>query len=223
MNTLALLQLFRLTSPALPIGAYSYSQGLESAIEHGWVHDTISAEVWLAEQLAGPLTRFELPLLGQALTAAAADDAAGLASANSLWLASREAAELYAETVQTGYSLRVLLLELPELSEAQRRTLTELEPLGLPVAWAMASRVLGIDAESALAGYLWAWLENQVMVLMKALPMGQLAGQKLFSALLPRLAAVVAMLPAGPESGFAPGLAWLSMQHETQYSRLFRS
>ncbi|MDN0083718.1 urease accessory UreF family protein [Crenobacter sp. SG2305] len=223
MNTLALLQLFRLTSPALPIGAYSYSQGLESAIEHGWVHDTVSAEVWLVEQLDGPLTRFELPLLGQALAAAADDDAAGLASANALWLASREAAELYAETVQTGYSLKTLLLELPELDAAQRRTLTELEPLGLPVAWALASRVLGLDADAALAGYVWAWLENQVMVLMKALPMGQLAGQKLFSALLPRLAAVLTSLPASPESGFAPGLAWLSMRHETQYSRLFRS
>lgn len=218
-----LLQLLRLASPALPIGAYSYSQGLESAIEHGWVRDPASAQRWLAELMDGPLTRYEWPLLGNALAAAATGDGERLVELNEEWLASRESAELRAETEQTGYSLKVLLLSLPETGETERTWLSGLDPLGLPLAYAIAARVFGIAAQEALSAYAWSWLENQVMVLMKALPMGQTAGQQLFSALLPGLSAALRQLPAEPRSSFSPGFAWLSMQHETQYSRLFRS
>jgi urease accessory protein len=223
MSSLALLQLLRLASPALPIGAYSYSQGLESAIEHGWVHDAASAGAWLADSLDGPLARYEWPMLAAALAAAEADDATSLAELNIEWLASRESAELRAETEQTGYSLKQLLLALPETSAPLQACLQGLHPLGLPVAYAVAATVLGVKPEQALSAYAWSWLENQIMVLMKALPLGQTAGQQLFSALLPRLSEVLQSLPAQPLSGFAPGLAWLSMRHETQYSRLFRS
>jgi urease accessory protein len=218
-----LLQLLRLASPALPIGTYSYSQGLESAIEHGWVRDPASAERWLAELIAGPLTRYEWPLLANALLAAAAGDGRRLAELNDEWLASRESAELRAETEQTGYSLKVLLLSLPETGELERGWLNGLDPVGLPLAYAIAARVFGIAVHEALSAYAWGWLENQVMVLMKALPMGQTAGQQLFSSLLPSLSATLRQLPAEPRSSFSPGFAWLSMQHETQYSRLFRS
>lgn len=222
-SALPLLQLLRLASPALPIGSYSYSQGLESAIEHGWVTDAASAGEWLADSLNGPLARYEWPLLAAALAATASSDAARLLELNDEWLATRESAELRAETEQTGYSLKILLLALPETGEQARAWLEQMTPLGLPVAYAIAAHVLGLKAEEALSASAWSWLENQIMVLMKALPMGQTAGQQLFSSLLPRLSAVLQDLPSEPASGFAPGLAWLSMRHETQYSRLFRS
>jgi urease accessory protein len=218
-----LLQLLRLASPALPIATYSYSQGLESAIEHGWVRDVASAGTGLNDLIAVPLSRYEWPLLSSALLAAAVGDGERLAALNDEWLATRESAELRAETEQTGYSLKVLLLALPETGERERAWLEPLSPLGLPIAYAVAARVFGIQADEAVTAYAWSWLENQIMVLMKALPMGQTAGQQLYSHLLPQLSATLAQLPAQPVSGFAPGFAWLSMQHETQYSRLFRS
>lgn len=217
---MAAFQLLRLASPALPIGAYSYSQGMESAIEHGIAHDSASAKIWIADQLHGPVGRWEAPLLWHSLLAAEAGNWARLEELNQRWLASRETKELRAETEQTGYSLIQLLkaLDAGELPLAG--------PVGLLAAWALAARHWEIYPQAALQAYLWSWLENQIMVLMKALPMGQVAGQKLLGELLPALentAELAQNLPEDVMSGFAPALAWLSAQHETQYSRLFRS
>lgn len=219
VSGLALLQCLRLASPALPIGAYSYSQGLESAIEHGWVSDAASARTWIADQIAGPLTHWEGPLLWRALLAVQAEDMETLTGLNAQWLASRESRELHAETLQTGYSLRQLLL-----ATGEAQTLPELP--ALPCVWARAAASWGVPPDAALYAWAWSWLENQIMVLMKALPLGQTAGQQLIAGLLAELEAaihVAMQLPDEELSSFAPGLAWLSAQHETQYSRLFRS
>ncbi|MDR3412716.1 MAG: urease accessory UreF family protein [Formivibrio sp.] len=217
---MAAFQLLRLASPALPIGAYSYSQGMESAIEHAVVRDSVTARIWIADQLDGPVGRWEAPLLWHSLLAAEQEDWAQLDGLNQRWLASRETRELRAETEQTGYSLIQLLkaLDAGELPLAGS--------VGLLAAWALAARHWNIYPQAALQAYLWSWLENQVMVLMKALPMGQVAGQKLLGELLPELEVATQRaqsLPQADLSGFAPALAWLSARHETQYSRLFRS
>lgn len=217
---MAAFQLLRLASPALPIGAYSYSQGMESAIEHEVVRDSATARVWIADQLNGPVGRWEAPLLWHSLLAAEQENWMRLDELNQRWLASRETRELRAETEQTGYSLIQLLkaLDAAELPLAG--------PVGLLAAWALAAKHWTIYPQAALQAYLWSWLENQVMVLMKALPMGQVAGQKLLGELLPELEATTQLAQSLPEaelSGFAPALAWLSARHETQYSRLFRS
>ncbi len=217
---MAAFQLLRLASPALPIGAYSYSQGMESAIEHGIAHDAASAHVWIADQLNGPVGRWEAPLLWHSLIAAETENWAQLEQLNQRWLASRETKELRAETEQTGYSLMQLLKEL------DAGALPLAGPVGLLAAWALAAHYWNIYPQAALQAYLWSWLENQIMVLMKALPMGQVAGQKLLGQLLPELDAASQLAQTLPEdslSGFAPALAWLSARHEMQYSRLFRS
>ncbi len=217
---MAAFQLLRLASPALPIGAYSYSQGMESAIEHGIARDWATARVWIADQLNGPVGRWEAPLLWHSLLAAEQENWVQLDTLNQRWLASRETRELRAETEQTGYSLIQLLKALDggELPLAGS--------VGLLAAWALVARHWHIYPQAALQAYLWSWLENQVMVLMKALPMGQVAGQKLLGELLLELEAATLLAQSLPEadlSGFAPALAWLSARHETQYSRLFRS
>jgi urease accessory protein len=217
---LAVFQLLRLASPALPIGAYSYSQGMESAIEHGLAVDADTAAAWIGDQLQGPLGRWEAPVLWYCLQAAAQQDWEVLQQWNQRWLASRETRELRAETEQTGYSLLQLLQSLGASESPLAGA------VGLPAAWALAARYWQLAPEAALQAYLWSWLENQVMVLMKALPMGQVAGQALLTRLLPVLQAAALQVPtlAGENlSGFAPGLAALSAMHETQYSRLFRS
>jgi urease accessory protein len=229
----ALLSLMRLSSPALPIGGFSYSQGLEAAIDAGWVRSEADVSQWIASLLQANIGCFDAPL-GIALFRAVAEGDDALADAlHERWLASRETAELRAETLQMGQSLLQMLAGLD--LDARVRARVEFlrsgrSECGLPLAWALAARAFGLDPVSALAAWLWAWLENQVMAAIKAVPLGQQAGQRLFSELRPALAAVIARCaepsaanPPDRWSNFAPGFAIASARHETQYSRLFRS
>lgn len=218
--------LLRLASPQLPIGGYSYSQGLELAVEQGLVDSPQSAQRWIADQLLLNLARFEAPLLLAHCEAAAAGDWARLQDLAAQQRASRESRELRLESRQMGYSLEQLLAGLPELDEAARALFAELPEPGLAVAWALAARAWRIAPQDALAAWLWGWLENQLAVLMKTLPLGQQAAQRLTSALLPQLEQaqrLASELPAEHWGSAAFGLALASMAHERQYSRLFRS
>ncbi len=219
-------QLLRLASPQLPIGGYSYSQGLEMAVDSALVHDPDSARRWIADQLLLNLARFEAPLLLAHCRAAAVADWDRLADLAERHRASRESRELALESRQMGYSLKQLLEGLPELDEAARTFLNTQAELGLAPAWALAARTWNISAEDALAAWLWGWLENQLAVLMKTLPLGQQAAQRLTSELLPLLEqARHQAITLEPEhwGSAAFGLALASMAHERQYSRLFRS
>jgi urease accessory protein len=207
-----LSRLLQLASPALPVGAYSYSGGLEAAIDAGLVQDAASAQRWIGDVLEHSLARMEAPLM---LRMIERPDPAW----NELFLASRETAELRAETVQMGYSLAKLLDSLG-LEPIEEQEIT------FPLAYAHAVRCWGLAAREALVAYLWAWLENQVMAALKAVPLGQTDGQKILLALgarLEPLAARAAALGDDELGNFAPRLAILSSRHETQYSRLFRS
>jgi len=218
--------LLRLASPQLPIGGYSYSQGLELAVDQGLVDSPDSAQRWLADQLLLNLARFEAPLLLAHCQAAAVGDWTRLRDLAAQQRASRESRELRLESRQMGYSLEQLLAGLPELDDASRALFAELPEPGLAVAWALAARAWRIDPQDALAAWLWGWLENQLAVLMKTLPLGQQAAQRLTSALLPQLEQaqrLASALPAEHWGGAAFGLALASMAHERQYSRLFRS
>ena len=220
----------------MPIGGFSYSQGLETAVERGWITGETSAQTWVADLLRYNLGRFEAPLLGQLCVAVKADDWVQARRLNARYLASRESAELRAETLQMGYSLWQLLVSLPEMQAQYAAVKTELQDLlneqteqtqvSLPLVWSIAARCFDLSAAEALTGYLWAWLENQIMAALKAVPLGQQAGQRLFSALLPTVATVVEQALSLPEqawSNTAPGFAMATSWHESQYSRLFRS
>ena len=200
---MSLARLLQLASPTLPVGAYSYSQGLEAAVEAGIVRDAESAERWI-----GDVLEFSIAPMDGAVVLSMMEGE----NRNELYLASRETAELRAETLQMGYSLCRLLRELGLEGVPEGE-------VAFPVAFAFAARTWGISAEHAVQAYLWSWLENQVMAAVKAVPLGQTAGQKMLLTLSARIS-----LP-GENSfiNFASGLAILSTQHETQYSRLFRS
>lgn len=218
--------LLRLASPQLPIGAYSYSQGLESAIELGIVHDIESAHTWLADQLALNVACFEAPLLARMLKAAASGEWNQLLEWAEEYTASRETRELHTESRQMGFSLMQLLSKLPDLDEEMQHRLRGIAEPGLPLAWALAARIWDLSPRDALAAWLWGWLENQLAVLMKALPLGQQAAQGLLSRLLPKLDEALETALACPDRHLANGtlgLSIASMAHETQYSRLFRS
>ncbi len=218
--------LLRLASPQLPIGGYSYSQGLEMAVENGWVNDSDSARRWLEDQLLLNLARFEAPLLLAHCEAAAQDDWPRLLQLAAEHRASRETRELQLESRQMGYSLTQLLDGLPELDQPARDCLAAADEPGLALAWALAARAWQITPADAVTAWLWGWLENQLAVLMKTLPLGQQAAQRLTSQLLPVLSQAQRDASELPEAawGSAPlGLVLTSMAHERQYSRLFRS
>ncbi|WP_268799345.1 urease accessory protein UreF [Pseudomonas huanghezhanensis] len=218
--------LLRLASPQLPIGGYSYSQGLEMAVEQSIVTDPATAGRWIGDQLLLNLARFEAPLLLAHCTAAADDDWAQLLRLSEEHRASRETRELHLESRQMGYSLRQLLIGLPEMDPPARSFLEPVDEPHLALCWSLAARAWRISPQDALAAWLWSWLENQLAVLMKTLPLGQQAAQRLTSELLPLLqrAQQCATDQDPRHIGGAPwGLALASMAHERQYSRLFRS
>lgn len=221
MNAAALLHLLQFASPALPIGGYSYSQGLEAALEQGLVHDADTAQAWMARYLDEVVARWDAPILWRLLKAFAARDAAAIAEWGECFLASRDTAELRAETVQMGYSLARLVAELGVADTAALGA-----DVTLPLAYACAVDGLDIPHEEALLAMIFSWLENQVLVCVKSVPLGQVAGQRLLLALRPDIerAAQVAQALADEElSNWAPGLSMLSMRHEVQHGRLYRS
>ncbi|MBT8765517.1 urease accessory protein UreF [Metapseudomonas boanensis] len=219
-------QLLRLASPQLPIGGYSYSQAMELAVDQGLVQDPASAARWIEDQLLLNLARFEAPLLLAHCVAAADEDWCELKALNECHRASRETRELHLESRQMGYSLQQLLDDLPEQDDAARALLADLEEPALAVAWSLAARAWRIAPQDALSAWLWGWLENQLAVLMKTLPLGQQSAQRLTSQLLPSLEhaqRTASELHPSRWGSAAFGLALASMAHERQYSRLFRS
>jgi urease accessory protein len=221
MNAAALLHLLQFASPALPIGGYSYSQGLEAALEQGLVHDAATARAWIARQLDEVLAHWDAPILWRLLQAFAARDGAAVRDWGDCFLASRDTAELRAETIQMGYSLARLV---EELGVADTSALGP-DPT-LPLAFACAVDGLGIPQEEARLAMLFSWAENQVLVCVKSVPLGQVAGQRLLLSLRPdieRAARMARSLPDEALSNWAPGLSMLSMRHEVQHGRLYRS
>jgi urease accessory protein len=224
MTPATLLGLMRLASPALPVGGYSYSDGLEAAIDAGVVHDEASTADWLADQLHLGLARADLPLLAQAHAAWQTHDAARIAELTAWWLTTRETSELRAQTEQMGRSMLDWLQ--PQLPPGDPRIATLAAAPTWPLAFALASVHAQADTEATLLAYAYTWAENGVQASLKAVPLGQRAGQRVLARLTADLPALVS---AAQEIGDDQRIAWLplqavrSAQHETQYSRLFRS
>lgn len=225
----ALLQLIWLASPGLPVGGYSYSEVLEPAVEAGLVHDEASASAWLLDQLHLVQQRSELPLLASATRAWQRHDAARIAQLNDWSLQTRESAELRQQTQQMGRSLADWLRQR-QPDTPRLPMLLALRPAPTwTVAFALAAATCGAPLREAMLAFGFGWCENMVQSAVKAVPLGQSAGQRVLGALALALPAAVDAALAQSLQGdarrlnFAPMLAVLSAQHEAQYSRLFRS
>mgnify|MGYP000544771192 CR=1 FL=1 len=225
-DALALSRLLQLASPLLPVGAYCYSQGLEWAIESGEVKDVASAQAWIGDSLQVYHARFELPVLYRLYQAWQAGDLVQVQAWDSFYQAGRDTAEGWAETRQMGYSLRRLLNELKEIPPELVAQLNTLASPAFSTIYAAIAQHWQIAPEQMLHGYAWGWLENQASAAMKAVPLGQVAGQTILLALgkqLPQVIQAAMQLPDDDMSNFNPLLSIAGCQHETQYSRLFRS
>lgn len=218
-------RLWQLISPALPVGGYAYSQGLETAVEAGWVADEASCLDWvggLAEQV---MPHVDLPLLHRMHRAWRRRDTAAALAWNRELLAMRECAESLREDRIKGRALAHLARDLdcalpPAAQDAP------VTPLSYAAVFAWLSVRWNIGAAEAVAGYLWSWCESQVAAAVKLVPLGQTAGQRLLRELgdaVPARAAR-ALACADDDLGMtAPGLGLAGALHETQHTRLFRS
>lgn len=223
----SLLQLIWLASPALPVGGFSYSEVLEPAVDSGRVHDEASARAWLLDQLALVWQRSEAPLLASAWRAWQRHDAARIAELNAWVLQTRETSELRQQAEQMGRSLTDWLRQRRP-DDGRVATLAALHggPTW-PLAFALAAQAAA--PREALLAFGFGWAENLVAAAIKAVPLGQSAGQRLLQALADALPGAADAALASSRLGdagrfaFTPMLAILSAQHEAQYSRLFRS
>jgi len=220
----SLLHLLWLASPALPVGGFSYSEGLEAAVDAGIVHDEASAGDWLLNQLELVQARAELPVAAAAHAAAQALDGARLAALNAWVLQTRETAESLQQAQQMGRSLLAwmqgLMPEAPALP-----LLKALKPApSWPVVMGAAAASRGAALEPALQAIAFGWAENLMQAAVRCVPLGQTSGQRLLARLVQAIPQAVAAALAAPEPmAFAPLLGVLGARHETQYSRLFRS
>lgn len=219
-----LLHLLWLASPALPVGGFSYSEGLEAAVDAGVVHDEASVGDWLLNQLELVQARAELPAAAAAHAATLALDGTRLAELNAWVLRTRETSESLQQAQQMGRSLLVwmqgLVPEAPVLP-----LLKTLKPAPTwPVVMGAAAASRGAALEPALQAIAFGWAENLMQAAVRCVPLGQTAGQRLLARLVQAIPAAVATARAAPEPmAFAPMLGVHGARHETQYSRLFRS
>jgi urease accessory protein len=220
---LALLRLMQLVSPALPIGAYNFSQGLEYAIEQQWVRDEASALTWIESLARHSLGTLDLPLLLRLQQAWEADDRARVVALSRQLVASRETAELRAEERHLGQALAKVLVEL---GVEEARTWLRQPDTSYAAMFTLAAARHGIAATQTAQGYLWAWAENQVLCAVKLLPLGQSSGQRVLDRLLVQIPSLVTAAQALEDEDIGtatPLAAMASAWHESQYTRLFRS
>ena len=233
MNSSALLSLLQLASPALPVGAYSYSEGLEFLVEAEIITDVATLEKWLRDALRFGSPRLDGALLQRSYAAMENQDMERLRYWNHWSLAVRETEELRQQTIQMGRSLSGLLQELdsslePVLQELRSPT-DETQPDGqisYTTGWAIACAHWQISITDAIFAYLHGWVANAIAAGVKLIPLGQTSGQKLLFQLHPQIAEIVPEILALDEANLYScswGFAMASIAHETQYTRLFRS
>jgi len=216
---LAQLRLLQLSSMSLPVGGYAFSQGLEYAVETGWLHDVNSTEQWLALQLRYGLAKLDAAVMLLQYTAIEENDTTELSYWNDYLLASRETSELKLGDTAMGLALARLLKSLAvPIPQYQHYSFTSL--------FTVAAQHWGISPSDCVTGFCWAWLENQVAAATKLVPLGQTQAQQLLGrlqALIPSVFEAANATAVDDIGASLPALAIASSLHETQYSRLFRS
>jgi urease accessory protein len=221
----SLLQLIWLASPALPVGGFSYSEGLESAVESGRVTTEAVAGDWLTDQLHLTLARADLAVLAKAMRAWRRNDLARLRELNDWVLQTRESSEFRLQSEQMGRSLLEWLRHHDTASTVDIEACVQLQPT-YPVAFALAASATQACVRDALLAYAFGWAENMTQAAIKSVPLGQNAGQRILVRLadgIPKAVDHAMCLSDSERQAFTPMLAILSAQHEAQYSRLFRS
>lgn len=221
-----LMRLMWLASPALAVGGFSYSEGLESAVEHGWVTDEISATHWLTDQMHLSQAKGDWSVVGQAISAWSLLNENELQELNTWVLMTRETQEFRLQCVQMGRSLLNWLHSHQDSENSRVHWCSTLATPTWPLVYALALHLSKADVRSALVALAFGWAENMTQTAMKIIPLGQTAGQKILNQLITSIPSAIELAIQTSHSErqiFNPHLSILSAQHEHQYSRLFRS
>lgn len=227
-STQSLLRLLQLVSPALPVGAFSYSEGLETLVQSEKITGAETLQQWLVQELQFGSIRVEAAVLSQIYDCTDSQNLQQnlqqLKDWNQWLSAFRETEELREQSWQMGRSLVRLLIDLnPELQSVFAGIK---EPCNFATAFAVAAAHWQIDRFSTVLGYLQSWSANLVNAGVRLIPLGQTQGQRLLLNLYPILEATAkAAIDLQADSLYCCswGLTIASMNHETLYSRLFRS
>ena len=219
-SLLSELRMLQLASPSLPTGGFAYSQGLEWAVEAGWVSNELDCETWLSGLMRYAMAQLDVPVLARCYRAWPAESMQ-LKAWDHVLLAGRETKELRQEELDRG---RMLMRCFEQINgdnpEAAYR------PLSFVCAYSLAAWSFRLGLRSAAHAYLWSWLESQVMAGIRLIPLGQSQGQRILFRLAEKIPAAVdaaLRLEDHDVGASAPALALASSLHETQYTRLFRS
>ena len=223
MQSLSLLRLLQLTSPALPIGAFAYSDALEYAVHAGWVRCEPSAQAWILGRLRACLGRVDAPVLLRLHAAWTASDTAQAVAWSQMLLAMRETAELRQADRHLGAALARLLatLDIPEAEPWTRSQHTTHAAM-----FALAAARWQVPPDVAASAYLFSWAESQSTHAVKLVPLGQSAGQRVLLRdyeTIPEIVTKAMTLPDDDIGAGSPGLAIASARHESMYARLYRS
>ena len=222
-----LYRLLAWLSPAYPIGAFSYSHGVETAVEEGFIKDRASLVTWLESVLLLGTGVVDGALFVAAWRAADAEDWPSFDAIAERAAAWRGTSEMALESRQQGGSFLSMTRTAwphPALDAAHERLAGE---LSLPVSVALAAAAHGIALDRALEGYLHAFTANLISAALRTVPLGQSDGQIALAALEPAVRrateAALAVTSLDEVGTATPLLDWCSLSHETQYTRLFRS
>lgn len=219
----ALLRLLQLTSPTFPVGSYAYSQGLEWVVEADWISDADSLQCWLKGVMQGSLCHVDIPIMQRLYQACRDNDETMMQHWNDMLLAYRETSELRKEELDKGHAIGELLKGLNISDEI--KPLEDQQSTFL-IGYCRAAVAWQIELEEAAQGYVWGWLENQLVSAMKIMPLGQIASQKILDNLIsdiPNIVDTGLQLDDDEMGALLPAQAIACAKHETQYSRLFRS
>ncbi len=222
-NNTALLNLMRLTSPSLPIGAFAYSQGLEFACDQEWIKDEDTALDWISGLMRNSLAYLDLPVLLRLYDAWQNHSMGNVISWGKFLLACRESQELRDEDQYLGKALSKLLIDL---NIQQASEILDKPHTTYATAFSLASVEWNVSKFDCCTGFCWAWCENQVNAAIKLIPLGQTSGQRMLSSLISEIPKAIEIADALEDEDIgstAVGLGIASANHETQYSRLFRS
>ena len=222
-NSISLMRLLQLVSPALPVGAYAYSQSLEYAVDAGWVHDEDTAFDWMQGVLLNSLAKSDLPIIAKLHLSWQVEEFSNVLYWNNYLCALRETAELEAEDLQMGQALRRLLVDL---NIDQVESLKDINLCCYATAFSFACVKWSVSKDDALLAYAYSWAENQIAAGIKLIPLGQTSGQRLLQKIMPVIDEAIKNSFKIEDENIGASLPAMSMAsglHETQYSRLFRS
>ncbi|TYK64620.1 urease accessory protein UreF [Colwellia echini] len=225
-DPIQLNRLLQLCSANLPVGGFSFSQGLEYAVEMGWLTSAETTASWININLEESIAQTDLAILKRLFIALNNNDLDGFSYWNTHLIACRESHELLLADLAMGKALIRLIKQLDSIDITPYQTIIDLKEISFVSAFALCAYVFKLDLTSAQSGYCWTYIDNQVAAATKLVPLGQTQAQNLLFELTENIQKIIEKSNDIIDDDIGtslPHLAMASAWHETQYSRLFRS